>query len=132
MQNELFVSKDAYKHDTYAPYILGAAYLISKDVLQKVVSLAPRYPAFPPEDAYFGMLAKETGVSPQHNSWFIRQAKPHTWHICDYRSILVSLNAMPSDFSKMFKESIRSERECMPMATLLPELAPTNETTVQL
>ena len=122
-KNEMFVSKDKYPHETYAPYIIGSAFLVSKDVLHRVVRLIPHYPAFSAEDAYFGMLARIAGVSPYDNTAFSRHTNPHTWSTCNYRSIFLSLNAFAKDFPKMFEGSLRSERQCLPKMTLFPEVA---------
>lgn len=121
MKSHLFVSEEDYPHETFAPYIIGEAYLISKDVLLSVISHVPQQSLFSVEDAYIGMLAAKIGVSPQGNKGFLRHSKPYTWHTCDYRRILASLNAMPNDLSEMFEESLRSERGCLPEMTLFPQ-----------
>ena len=123
--NELYVSKDEYPHETYAPYIIGSAFLVSKDVLHRVVRLIPHYPAIAAEDAYFGMLARIAGISPHENTAFGRQTNPHTWSTCNYRRITLSLNALAKDFPKMFEGSLRSERQCLPTITLFPDVATT-------
>ena len=120
-ESELFVSKDVYPYETYAPYVIGAAYMISADVLQTVISIIPRYSAFSAEDAYFGMLAKKAGVLPQDNEGFNRHSKPHTWSTCTYRRVLISFHAMARDFPMMFTESLKSEKQCQPMVTIFPE-----------
>ena len=132
MDSVLFVSEEDYPHDRFAPYIIGAAFMISQDVLEHIVSSVPYFPAFAAEDAYVGMLLDKVGIEPEKNDGFIRHSKPHTWTMCNYRKVLVSLNAMANDFPKMYTNSAKSERSCLPKLTPFLESKCKNETTGQV
>ena len=64
------VTKEMYDHDFYPPYVAGAAYILSKDVIPKLMALALNQTGFEfirMEDAYItGVLAEKAKIVPTH------------------------------------------------------------------
>ena len=58
------VPEDCLAEDYYAPYCTGAFYVISTNVLPFIFQSVQRWKAFPVEDAYMGILARENGLKP--------------------------------------------------------------------
>ncbi len=102
------------------PFIVGSAYLLSMDVLHKMVPLLLRYPAFSTVDAYIAFLVQQTGVRAVNSEKFHMQINSNLLSICDYREIYVGVETIATDQEKMIEESRRSETECRPVITMLP------------
>ena len=67
-----YIPREEYPHATYPPYELGAAYVLSTDLIRQAVSVAPHVPLFRFEDVYVGMLMKTLGVNTtSHDSRYI-------------------------------------------------------------
>ena len=64
------VTKEMYDKDVYPPYVAGAAYILSKDVIPKLMALALNQTGFEfirMEDAYItGVLAEKAKIVPTH------------------------------------------------------------------
>ena len=71
-----YVSREEYPHVTYPPYELGAAYVLSTDLIRQAVSVVPHVPLFRFEDVYVGMLMKTLGVHTSSDSRYIFNGSP--------------------------------------------------------
>ena len=71
-----YVSREEYPHVTYPPYELGAAYVLSTDLIRQAVSVASHVPLFRFEDVYVGMLMKTLGVNTSSDSRYIFNGSP--------------------------------------------------------
>ena len=58
------VLKDCLSEDVYPPYCSGPFYVISSNILPSVLESVRKWTAFPAEDAYLGILARENGIKP--------------------------------------------------------------------
>lgn len=58
------VLKDCLAEDVYPPYCSGPFYVISSNILPSVFESVRKWTAFPAEDAYLGILARENGIKP--------------------------------------------------------------------
>ena len=58
------VLKDCLAEDVYPPYCSGPFYVISSYILPSVFESVRKWTAFPAEDAYLGILARENGIKP--------------------------------------------------------------------
>ena len=58
------VLKDCLSEDVYPPYCSGPFYVISSNILPLVFENVRKWTAFPAEDAYLGILARESGIKP--------------------------------------------------------------------
>ncbi len=60
------ILKSAYPHPMYPPYVQGYTYLVSGNLVNKLVSVSDHIP-YIFEDVYVGMLMKTIGVKPTHD-----------------------------------------------------------------
>ena len=58
------VLKDCLAEDVYPAYCSGPFYVISSNILPSVFESVRKWTAFPAEDAYLGILARENGIKP--------------------------------------------------------------------
>ena len=58
------VLKDCFAEDFYPPYCSGAFYVVSSNILPSLFESVRKWTAFPVEDAYLGILARENGIKP--------------------------------------------------------------------
>ncbi|XP_052775999.1 beta-1,3-galactosyltransferase 5-like [Mya arenaria] len=68
--NRWHVSMDEYPHDHYPPYASGMGYVLSLDVVNKIVDASQYISPFANEDAYVGVLINQVGVSPLRSGRF--------------------------------------------------------------
>ncbi len=61
------VPESAYPHPTYPSYANGPAYLVSGNLVEKIVSVSNHIPYILIEDVYGAMLMKTIGVIPSHD-----------------------------------------------------------------
>lgn len=83
----------ATRGDFYPRYASGGGYLISGDVLEKMVSIAPYVPLLPVEDAYVGILAHLSGVNVTDSGRFTYYSDK--WQICNYLYLMVIQGVSP-------------------------------------
>lgn len=76
-----------YPSHRYAPYAIGAGYILSQDVLKKLVVFSDRVHIFPNEDAYVGTVLHAAGVRPTYSARFITHSGP--WQVCNYLYLFV-------------------------------------------
>lgn len=94
------------KGSQYPPYASGGGYLLSRDVLEKVVTLAPYVPMGPVEDAYVGILAHLSGVNVTDSGRFTFYSSQ--WQICNYLYLMV-LHGVSPDLQYL---CLRYSEEC--------------------
>ena len=58
------VARDCMMEDHYAPYCSGPFYVVSSDALPLILESMHKLTAIPVEDAYMGLLARESGLKP--------------------------------------------------------------------
>ncbi|KAB7501290.1 hypothetical protein Anas_11570 [Armadillidium nasatum] len=58
------MNREEYKEKYYPPFILGSAYVIAKNSIEKLIKSAYETPFFPLEDVFTtGIVRKKAGVS---------------------------------------------------------------------
>ncbi|KAJ7376706.1 Beta-1,3-galactosyltransferase 1 [Desmophyllum pertusum] len=77
------ILKDCLAEDYFPPYCSGPFYVISSSILPSLFQSVQNWTAFPAEDAYIGILARENGLKPVSMPGFdLRQLKDYgkcTW-----------------------------------------------------
>ena len=63
------VSMEEYSGSVYPPYCSGGAYILSQDVLRKIIPFIRQHP-YKLDDVYVGMLAYNAGVTAKHYQGF--------------------------------------------------------------
>jgi len=62
--NKNFVAKDCLDLEFYPSYCSGPFYVLSSEALRSMFRSIHKFPAFPVEDAYIGLLAHDNKISP--------------------------------------------------------------------
>ena len=91
------VPESVYPHPTYPPYTNGPAYLVSGNLVKKLVSVSDHIPYIPIEDVYVAMVMKTMGVIPKNDNRYSQKRL----FLSSENTTLNSLCA----FSKMFTTS---------------------------
>lgn len=82
-----YVSMTEYPKQRYAPYALGAGYIFSYDVLEKLVVYSDKMLVFPNEDAYVGTVLNAAGIRPTYSERFVTHPGP--WQMCNFLYLFV-------------------------------------------
>ena len=86
-RSKWYVSKEDFREQEYPPYASGIGYVLSHDVVWKLVDEAKDVPPVPMEDTYVGILAREAGVSVRDSGRFAKNNA--NWRVCNYRYLMV-------------------------------------------
>lgn len=81
------VLKDCLAEDVFPPYCSGPFYVISAKILPEVFESVRKWTAFPAEDAYLGILARENGIKPVSISGF-ELRKLEDYGTCNWASAI--------------------------------------------
>ena len=89
------VSKEDYSPDTYPPYCVGMGYIISSDILEKMMLIVPTQPLFVLEDVYVGLVLENLKIVPVDNRKCLQIHYDYSWDVCQHKDMLLSLEANP-------------------------------------
>lgn len=89
-----YVSKTEYPKQRYSPYAIGAGYIFSYDVLEKLVHFSDKIHIFPNEDAFVGTVLNAAGVRPTYSERFVSHSGP--WQTCNFLYLFVVHKVKPS------------------------------------
>ncbi|XP_033117100.1 beta-1,3-galactosyltransferase 1-like [Anneissia japonica] len=104
------VSNNLYPRHEYPPYASGTGYLLSGDVLQRMVKAAKHIKPFPVEDAYTGVIAEYLGIPLIDSGRFTLFNA--NWNTCNYRYLFVIHRVSPEQQFVCQNHSIESEVKC--------------------
>lgn len=107
-----YVSEEDYSGSNYPSYCLGGGYIMSDDVLQRILAISYGKKLFPMEDLYVGLLVKELGdVEPIDNK--------HSFNLifdgvkgCRYNSLYLAHSVNSNDQLRMLLEAELAQRTC--------------------
>ncbi len=108
--NKWSVSRDEYAPDLYPPYASGTGYVLSQDVLSRLLLVSRHYKPFPNEDAYVGVLVDQLGLEPVHSSRFTLYSD--AWTTCNFRYLLVIHHVTVAQQRDMLRIAERARSEC--------------------
>ncbi len=104
------LAKDDYAPNNYPPYASGTGYILSRDVVLKILETSRLFKPFPNEDVYVGVLADYVGVAPIHSYRFTLIS--HKWNLCNFRYLLVIHHVSTAQQREMFDMAHRAAIEC--------------------
>ncbi|XP_022102902.1 beta-1,3-galactosyltransferase 1-like [Acanthaster planci] len=105
-----YVSRETYRPSQFVPYASGTGYVLSKDVLQAMVSTARYVQPFAAEDAYTGLLASYTDIPLLDSARFALNNV--NWRLCNYLFLLVVHDVTPDQQVVGLRNSIESHTRC--------------------
>ena len=82
------VLKDCFAEDFYPPYCSGAFYVVSSNILPSLFESVRKWTAFPVEDAYLGILARENGIKPVSITGFNFKKLIKNYGTCNWASAI--------------------------------------------
>lgn len=104
------VTEEEYPESHYPPYAVGMGYLLSADVVHKMVNVSRYIVPFANEDAYVGVLAERLEVRPFRSGRFtLTGAGLRT---CNYIYLVVVHYVTADDQYKMFKTNQEAYKQC--------------------
>lgn len=108
--NRWHVLQEEYGGKLYPPYISGVGYLLSQDVVQKLVNISQYIKIIPNEDAFVGILAQEVNISPTFSARF--QLTSSGWALCNYVYLLV-MHRIEAELQKdVFYKTLKALQQC--------------------
>lgn len=105
-----FVSMEQYPLSHYPPYAVGMGYLLSIDLVEKLVNISAHIPPFANEDAYVGVLADYYGVTPYRSGRFTLSG----WGLrtCNFLYLVVVHHVSAEDQYRMFDTNQEAFQTC--------------------
>lgn len=104
------VLKEEYEEEAYPPYVSGVGYLLSADVVKKVVNISQYIKIIPNEDAYMGILAQEVNIPPTISARF--QLASTGWSMCNYMYLLAFHRVEYNKQREVFDKTLQALHEC--------------------
>ncbi|KAK6180042.1 hypothetical protein SNE40_012262 [Patella caerulea] len=104
------VSKDVYAPNTFPPYASGTGYIMSQDVIAKVVEECRYHTPIPVEDAYTGIVIDALHINPKTSARFMPFSSGLS--ICNYLYMFVTHNVEPDRQSVMHHNMLIAKSEC--------------------
>ncbi|KAJ8306550.1 hypothetical protein KUTeg_017095 [Tegillarca granosa] len=109
-QSRWHVPLDVYPEQYYPKYASGAGYLLSKDLVHRLVNVCKYIKPIPIEDAYIGILASKLEVSPAQSSRFTLMSAG--WTICNYLYFIVIHSVVAEQQGTMHNNTISATQQC--------------------
>ncbi|XP_074641433.1 beta-1,3-galactosyltransferase 1-like [Tubulanus polymorphus] len=99
-----------YKRSRYPRYASGIGYIISVDVLQKVIKEMKYVRPFPNEDAYIGVIINRLGIEPVMSYRFTMYY--FTWSDCNHRYMFCLHNVNTTEQKMLYRKSLNAHKYC--------------------
>ena len=84
-----YVSVKEYGEDEYPPYCLGGGYLISSDILSKIIKPTYTEHLLPLEDIVVGLAINKLNIQPVDNRKLFNLLYSGVSDLCDFKNILL-------------------------------------------
>ncbi|KAH3696321.1 beta-1,3-galactosyltransferase 5-like [Dreissena polymorpha] len=110
-ESRWFVSMDEYPSSHYPPYASGMGYLLSKDVVAKVVDASKYILPFANEDAYVGVLINNIGVRPVRSGRFTLTGSG--LRTCNLVYLVVVHHISAEEQYTMMERSKKAQQTCL-------------------
>ncbi|GIY71496.1 beta-1,3-galactosyltransferase 4 [Caerostris darwini] len=105
-----YVSDADFAGSRFVPYVNGAGYVLSLDVVQKFAKFSALVRPFPNEDAYVGTVLYMVGVRPVYSARFVTHSE--TWQLCNFLYLFVIHHATPTRQFQFKDMAARAWKEC--------------------
>lgn len=107
-----YVSVDDYSEDEFPPYCLGGGYLISSDILPKIIKTLYTQHVFPLEDIFVGVAINQVNIQPIDNRKSFNLLFSGVNNLCDYFNIILLHPVHPREFLNMRLQAELAQRVC--------------------
>lgn len=109
--NKWVLSYDMYPDKYYPQYNSGTGYLLSLDVLPKLLAISENVKPFPNEDAYIGVLMNLSNI-PVLNSHRFLQQPDGGFQLCNFRYLMLFHNVKPKVQGELYSEAQVAKHRC--------------------
>lgn len=110
--NKWVVSFEEYPESHYPPYSSGMGYLLSADVISRMVNLSKFVTPIPNEDAYIGVLADRLSVEPFRTGRFTLTGSG--LRLCNFVYLVVIHRISSQEQYSMFQKALDAPLKCDP------------------
>ncbi|GAB1610786.1 beta-1,3-galactosyltransferase 5-like [Argonauta hians] len=100
--NKWKVKLSDYRQKYYPPYAAGLAYVLSVDVIEKMLAVSKYFKPLHIEDAFIGILSKFLKIKPIKSLRF--QTIASDWTICNFLYLL-AIHKIPASSQKSFQNN---------------------------
>ncbi|XP_046578622.1 beta-1,3-galactosyltransferase 1-like [Haliotis rubra] len=104
------VSKSDYSPDHYPPYASGTGYVLSRDVVDRVVVESQYIKAIPNEDAFIGIVVNLLRVEPTSSFRFTFFSEG--LRLCNYLYVLVVHRVQPEQHHILHASMLKAPQSC--------------------
>lgn len=108
--NKWVVSFEEFPHSHYPPYSSGMGYVLSHDVVMRMVNLSQFTVPIPNEDAYIGVLANMLNVQPSRTGRFTLTGSG--LRLCNYKYLVLIHHIPAVDQYTMFEKALDAPLKC--------------------
>ncbi|CAL1284286.1 unnamed protein product [Larinioides sclopetarius] len=105
-----YVSESDFQGSRFVPYVNGAGYVLSLDVLKKFVKFSGFVKLFPNEDAFVGTVLNMAGIRPTYSARFV--AHSAAWQMCNFLYLFVVHHVKPARQFEFQKLADKAWEEC--------------------
>lgn len=89
------VPKTMYERDYFPPYCVGMGYILSSDVLKKIIKAIPSQAFVVLEDVFVGLLIEKFNIKPVDNSRYFQLSSDYSGDMCGKKDLLLTLDVNP-------------------------------------
>ncbi|GBN71579.1 Beta-1,3-galactosyltransferase 4 [Araneus ventricosus] len=105
-----YVSESDFQGSRFVPYVNGAGYVLSLDVLRKFAKFSGVVKLFPNEDAFVGTVLNMAGIRPTYSARFV--AHSAAWQMCNFLYLFVVHHVKPVRQFEFQKLADKAWEEC--------------------
>ncbi|XP_059174978.1 beta-1,3-galactosyltransferase 1-like [Physella acuta] len=109
-KNRWSVKIDEYSKQYYPPYASGMGYILSKDVVDRLVSRSAYIAPFPNEDAYVGVVISKLGIKPISSSRFLISSMGLS--VCNYLYVFIVHGVKLEAHEELLNKTLKASVEC--------------------
>lgn len=108
--NKWVVTFEEFPHSHYPPYSSGMGYVLSADVVSRMVNLSQFMTPIPNEDAFIGVLADILTVKPSRTGRFTLTGSG--LRLCNYMYLVLIHHITAADQYTMFEKALDAPVQC--------------------
>ncbi|XP_040270886.1 beta-1,3-galactosyltransferase 2-like [Bufo bufo] len=103
-ESQWYISEEVYPGDTYPPYPLGAAYVFSGDMAQKIYKVAQEIRVFGIEDAFIGICLYKLNILPTNTPRNMFNGRKIDFHPYTFCNLVMVHNYKDNDLKKVWQQ----------------------------
>ncbi|XP_066468784.1 beta-1,3-galactosyltransferase 2-like [Tiliqua scincoides] len=110
--NKWYVPKEVYPNDTYPPYCAGPGYVLSGDLVKKILQVAQTMKVIHIEDAFMGLCLQELGIRATDSRWGLFNIHKIEYEKCTFSELVVVHHYGPEELLKIWPDLRAQKKTC--------------------